>query len=43
MNAAAATPAKPYRAEIWGILPYKKRIPHGMAQVPKKTATQDSF
>ena len=27
MNAAAATPAKPYRTEIQGILPDKKRIP----------------
>ena len=27
MNAAAATPAKPHRTEIWGILPNKKRIP----------------
>ena len=27
MNAAAATPAKPHRTEIWGILPDKKRIP----------------
>ena len=28
MNAVAATPAKPHRTEIWGILPDKKRIPH---------------
>ena len=28
MNAAAATPAKPYRTEIWGILPDKRRVPH---------------
>ena len=28
MNAAAATPAKPHRTEIWGILSNKKRIPH---------------
>ena len=27
MNAVAGTPAKPYRTEIWGILPDKKRIP----------------
>ena len=29
MNAVAATPAKPHRTEIQGILPNKKRIPHG--------------
>ena len=29
MNAAAATPTKPHRTEIWGILPDKKRVPHG--------------
>ena len=28
MNVAAATPAKPHRTEIWGILPNKKRLPH---------------
>ena len=28
MNAAAATPAKLHRTEIWGIPPDKKRIPH---------------
>ena len=27
MNAVAATPAKPHRTEIQGILPNKKRIP----------------
>ena len=27
MNAVAATPAKPHRTDIWGILPNKKRIP----------------
>ena len=29
MNAVAATPAKPHRTEIQGILPDKQRIPHG--------------
>ena len=29
MNAAAATPAKPHRTEIQGILPDKRRVPHG--------------
>ena len=27
MNAVAATPAKPHRTEIWGILPDKGRVP----------------
>ena len=26
---AAAAPAKPHRAEIWGILPEKRKVPHG--------------
>ena len=29
MNTAAAAPAKPHRTEILGILPDKKKIPHG--------------
>ena len=29
MTAVVATPTKPYRTEIQGILPDKKRIPHG--------------
>ena len=28
MNAAAATPAKPHRTKIQGILPDKSRVPH---------------
>ena len=28
MNAAAA-PAKPHRTKIWGILPDKRKVPHG--------------
>ena len=28
MNATAATPAKPHRTEILGILPDKRRVPH---------------
>ena len=26
---AAALPAKPHRTEIWGILPDKRKVPHG--------------
>ena len=28
MTAVTATPTKPHRTEIWGILPNKKRVPH---------------
>ena len=28
-TAAAAVPAKPHRNEIWGILPDKRKVPHG--------------
>ena len=29
MNAVAPAPAKPHRTEIWGILPDKRKVPHG--------------
>ena len=29
MNAMAATPAKPHRTMLWGILPDRRRVPHG--------------
>ena len=29
MNAVAAAPAKPHRTKIWGILPNKRKVPHG--------------
>ena len=29
MNTAAAAPAKPHRTEIRGILPDKRKVPHG--------------
>ena len=29
MNALAAAPVKPHRTEIWGILPDKRKVPHG--------------
>ena len=29
MNAVAAAPAKPHGTEIWGILPDKRKVPHG--------------
>ena len=32
-SAAAAVPAKPHRTEIWGILPDKRKVPHGCQHV----------
>ena len=29
MNAVAVMPTKPHRTEIWGILPDKRKVPHG--------------
>ena len=29
MNVSAAAPVKPHRTEIWGILPDKRKLPHG--------------
>ena len=33
MNAAAVVPTKPHRTEIWGILPDKRKVPHGCQHV----------
>ena len=43
MNVAAATPAKPHRTEIWGILPNKRRIPHGWPTYLKKQPPRVPF
>ena len=43
MNAAAVTPAKPYRTEIWGILPNKRRIPHRWPTCLKKQPPRVAF
>ena len=43
MNAAAATPAKPYKTEIWGILPDKKRIPCGWPACLRKQPPRVTF
>ena len=43
MNAVAATPAKPHRTEIWGILPDKRRIPHGCPMCVKKQPPRVAF
>ena len=43
MNAAAATPAKPDRTEIWGILPDKRRIPYRWPTCLKKQPPRVAF
>ena len=43
MNAAVATPVKPYQAEIWGILPDKKRIPCGWPKCLRKQPPRVAF
>ena len=43
MNVAAVTPAKPHRTEIQGILPDKKRIPHGWLTCLKKQLPRVAF
>ena len=43
MNVAAATPAKAHRTKIWGILPDKRRIPHGWPTCLKKQSPRVAF
>ena len=43
MNAAAATPAKLHQTEIWGILPDKKRVPHGWPACLRKQPPRVTF
>ena len=43
MNAAAAKPAKPHRIEIQGILPNKRRIPHGHPTCLRKQPPRVAF
>ena len=43
MNVAAVTPAKPHRTEIQGILPDKRRIPHGWPTCVKKQPPRVAF
>ena len=43
MNAAAVTPAKPHRTEMQGILPNKRRIPHGWPACLKKQSPRVAF
>ena len=43
MNVAGMTPAKPHRTGIWGILPNKRRIPHGWPTCLKKQPPRVAF
>ena len=43
MNAVAAPPAKPHRTEIWGILPDKRRVPHGWPACLRKQPPRVAF
>ena len=43
MTAAAATPTKPHRTEIWGILPIKKRVPRGWPAFLRKQPPRVAF
>ena len=43
MNAAAAVPAKPHQMEIQGILPDKRRTPHGWPACLKKQPPRVAF
>ena len=47
MNAAAATPAKLHRTEIQGILPDKRRVPHGwptcLRRQPLRVAFKNNY
>ena len=43
MNPAAATPTKPHRTEIWGILLDKKRVPHGWPTCLRKQSPRVAF
>ena len=43
MNAAATTPAKPHRTEIWGILPDKRRVPHRWPACLRKQPPKVAF
>ena len=43
MTATAATPTKPHRTEIWGILPNKKRVPHGWSACLRKQPPRVTF
>ena len=43
MTAAATTPTKPHRTEIWGILPNKKRVPHRWPTCLRKQPPRVTF
>ena len=43
MNAVAATPAKPHRTKIRGILPDKRRVPHGWPTCLRRQPPRAAF
>ena len=43
MTTAEATPTKPHRTEIWGILPDKERVPHGWPACLRKQPPRITF
>ena len=43
MNAAAVAPAKPHRTEIQGILPDKRKVPHGWPACLRRQSPRVSF
>ena len=43
MNTAAAAPAKPHRAEIWGILLDRKKVPHGWPACLRRQTPRVAF
>ena len=43
MNALAVAPVKPYRTEIQGILPDKRKVPHGWPGCLKRQPPRVAF
>ena len=43
MTVVAKLPTKPHRTEIWGILPNKRRVPHGWPACLRKQPPRVAF
>ena len=43
MNTAAVAPAKPHRTDIWGILPDKRKVPHGLPACLRRQPPRVAF
>ena len=43
MNAVTVAPAKPHRTEIWGILPDKRKVPHGLPACLRRQPLRVAF